>query len=62
MGELTLEQAQQEYDDALGRLKMEVVRGEIDDLARQGLETAAHRTRYNELMAVTRRLSGEEES
>jgi len=62
MGELTLEQAQQEYDDALRRLKLENIKAEIGDLARQGLETMAHRTRYNELMAATRELSGGVES
>jgi hypothetical protein len=62
MGDLTLEQAQQEYDDALERLKLETIRAEIDDLARQGLETAAHRARYNDLMAATRRLSEGKES
>ena len=55
--ELTLEQAQHEYDDAIGRLKLLHIRAEIDLLAREGLESEAQRTRYNELMAATRRLS-----
>ena len=62
MGDLTLEQAQQEYDDALARLKLLNIRAEVDSLAREGLETPALRTRYNELMAAARRLSVEEES
>jgi DNA primase len=62
MGDLTLEQAQQEYDDALSRLKLMKIRAEIDSLAREGLETAPQRTRYNELMAAARRLSAEKES
>ena len=62
MGDLTLEQAQQEYEDAVGRLRLLNIRAEVDALARQGLETTAQRTRYNELMAATRRLSVEGES
>jgi DNA primase len=57
VGDLTLEQAQHEYDDALGRLKLLQIRAEIDLLAREGLESEAQRTRYNELMAATRWLS-----
>src|SRR5690606_3157316 len=44
MGDLTLEQAQQEYEDALARLKLLTIRAEIDSLVREGVETAAHRT------------------
>jgi DNA primase len=62
MGDLSLEQAQQEYDDALARLKLLNIRAEIDTLARQGLESPGHRTRYNELMAAARRLSVEDNS
>jgi DNA primase len=62
MGDLTLEQAQQEYDDALTRLKLLKIRAEIDSLAQEGLETPPQRTRYNELMAAARRLSAEKES
>lgn len=56
-GDLTFEQAQQEYEDAIGRLRLLRLRGDIDALAREGLETASQRTRYNELMEVARRLS-----
>ena len=62
MGDLTLEQAQQEYDDALGRLKLSNIRAEIDLLARQGLENEAQRTRYSQLMAATRSLSAVSDS
>ena len=57
VGDLTLEQAQSEYDDAIGRVMLFTIRAEIDSLARSGLESDAQRTRYNELMAATRRLS-----
>nr|MBA3479380.1 hypothetical protein [Lautropia sp.] len=62
LGDLTLEQAQQEYEDAVGRLRLLNIRSEVDALAREGLETAAQRTRYNELMAAAQRLSVEEKS
>ncbi len=62
IGDLSLEQAQHEYDDALGRLKLLHIRAEIDSLAGQGLETEAQRTRYNELMDATRLLSVEARS
>jgi len=57
VGDLTLEQAQLEYDDALQRLKLSSIRAEIDSLAQAGLESEVQRTRYNELMAATRSLS-----
>ena len=62
MGDLSLEQAQQEYDDALARLRLLNIRAEIDELVREGVETPAQRTRYTELMAAARGLSVEEKS
>jgi DNA primase len=62
MGDFTLEQAQEEYRDALIRLKRRNIDAEIDKLVGQGVETDAWRTRYTELMEAKRRLSVEEKS
>jgi DNA primase len=62
MGDFSLEQAQQEYEDALTRLKLQRINAEIANLARQGVETTDQRTRYTELMQARRRLSVEEKS
>lgn len=62
VADLTLDQAQQEYDDALERLKLLNIRAEIDSLALRGLENEVQRTRYSELMAASRRLSGGQNS